>query len=452
MPFVGTVHAGGRRVLAQTIPFLPDVCHVLCSGNFSIEATLRLNGYNGTLTSSDISLYTSALGAYFAGDEMDLMLRLDLYPELEPLAAYLGDMESKAALVALALDIIKVYPRKNLFQGRLYAHYMSTLDAKIEKTKEKLRKRKDTLRLDEYKAEDAWARSVRFPGDAILTFPPTVSGDYARFYADLETLFEWPAPTFEPLTTGDAFAERVATHDGPWIFGTEKGGPELEAHLGPPFALAQTDTAISLYSNIPQLAEMPRLIRRHLVSEDPHWPRLTSHDTIGPKSKLTVHVARLTHLNYLRQLYTGVDAVQGPGDWGFAVAIDGKCAGLLIFKASKFGMKIEGEVRDDTVYMLSDTPVTNEKYPRLSKLMLFAAMSKEVQHVLEAKSLEPVNWIVTTAFSKRPMSMKYRGVFKLVSRKERADGTNVLNYAGPAGSVTLKQGFREWYRRFEEGK
>ena len=66
--------------------------------------------------------------------------------------------------------------------------------------------------------------------------------------------------------------------------------------------------------------------------------------------------------------------------------------------------------------------------------------------------------LVTTAFSKKPVSMKYRGLFQLLSKKEieEVDGTETdmskcyyskgyqLNYGAEMGQWTLAEGLALW--------
>ena len=52
-----------------------------------------------------------------------------------------------------------------------------------------------------------------------------------------------------------------------------------------------------------------------------------------------------------------------------------------------------------------------------------------------------VRTIGTTAFTKKPVSMKYRGLFALHNRKEDA-----LNYLGDAGKWTLDEALAWWQK------
>jgi hypothetical protein len=70
------------------------------------------------------------------------------------------------------------------------------------------------------------------------------------------------------------------------------------------------------------------------------------------------------------------------------------------------------------VYMLSDFPVAPTDYSRLSKLVLYASLSKESKLIAERVAKRRIKQVLTTAYSNAPESMKYRGIFKLHTRKE----------------------------------
>lgn len=448
MPFLGVVHHNARQVIGSCIPHLPARAHVICSGNFTLEATLRLNGYTGFLSGSDVSLYTCTLGAYFAGKDEPLAMNTALFPELEPLAAYLDTPEGRAAVVSLALDVLPVYPRKNLFQTRMFKHYARSWAEKVEKTIAKLKVRKAMLQLNEFHARDGWERALEIPAgceDVVLTFPPTYEGGYEKLYKAMDALFAWHAPAYKILTTGTEFAARVVERDGPWIIGTEKRDQAMDDVLGEPFADAPRDTKvrISLYTNIPEIS--PKVVRRQVSVKEPPWPRFTDHDEIREDSKLTVHRVDSSHANYIRQVYASVEIGQASAAYSYAVAVDGKCIGILLFQDPTFGMKIEGETRaDTTMYMMADIAVASVRYPRLSKLLLRASTSKELRRDLEGRTVREIEFIVTSAFSRNPVSMKYRGLYKLLTRKQEPSGIYILNYYSHAGLKTLPEALAAW--------
>ncbi len=84
---------------------------------------------------------------------------------------------------------------------------------------------------------------------------------------------------------------------------------------------------------------------------------------------------------------------------------------------------------------------------RLSKLVLYAVLSREGQLFIQQVLNRRIRTLLTTAFSEHPQSMKYRGLFKLVSRKPQEDGRFQLNYEAPTGQWTLREGFETWLKK-----
>ena len=74
--------------------------------------------------------------------------------------------------------------------------------------------------------------------------------------------------------------------------------------------------------------------------------------------------------------------------------------------------------------------------------MLAAALSTEVKTWLSQRLVTHVQRIGTTAFTDKPVSMKYRGVFDLAGRKP-----GKLNYVGAAGRWSLAEGLQWWLSR-----
>ncbi|MFX8106652.1 hypothetical protein ABTK92_20370, partial [Acinetobacter baumannii] len=67
------------------------------------------------------------------------------------------------------------------------------------------------------------------------------------------------------------------------------------------------------------------------------------------------------------------------------------------------------------LYLLSDFAIAREK--RLAKLIAMLATGRESTERYDRRRVRRTKVIVTTAFTDRPISMKYRGIFELLSRK-----------------------------------
>jgi hypothetical protein len=110
--------------------------------------------------------------------------------------------------------------------------------------------------------------------------------------------------------------------------------------------------------------------------------------------------------------------------------------------------------------LLSDFPVTPTEYQKLAKLVLIAALSKESKLLAERITGKRTRALTTTAFSKNPVSMKYRGLFQLIKRKENKidlDGLDLatayslqpyeLNYGARMGDWSLQEGLDIWKKK-----
>ena len=138
-------------------------------------------------------------------------------------------------------------------------------------------------------------------------------------------------------------------------------------------------------------------------------------------------------------LARGID--HSPGMWAFAVCVGDSVVGFIEFTRSKFG--------GNAVYVNSDFAVPNTRYARLSKLMVMLLLSKDVHAFLERKLLMRVTGVMTTAFTERPVSMKYRGVLELVKRgQKKEDGRHFLNYEGTFTDKSAQEVYAEWLNKY----
>lgn len=81
----------------------------------------------------------------------------------------------------------------------------------------------------------------------------------------------------------------------------------------------------------------------------------------------------------------------------------------------------------DAVWMKSDF-VIDHPLPKLSRLLIMGVLSSEFKDELDIRYKHECGVIATSVFTDKPVSMKYRGVFKL---HERCVGK--LHYIQDAG-------------------
>jgi hypothetical protein len=127
------------------------------------------------------------------------------------------------------------------------------------------------------------------------------------------------------------------------------------------------------------------------------------------------------------------------GMWAFAVSVGDTVVGFLEFTRSKFGL--------NEVYVNSDFAVPGTQYERLSKLMVMLLLSRDVKSILERRLMQRVHGVVTTAFTERAVSMKYRGVLELAKRGVKPDGRKYLNYEGTFSNKSAQEVYAGWLKK-----
>ena len=66
-------------------------------------------------------------------------------------------------------------------------------------------------------------------------------------------------------------------------------------------------------------------------------------------------------------------------------------------------------------------------------------LCREMRQILEEKSFNRLSSIYTTAFTDKPVSMKYRGLYELVKRGKGQERRPFLNYQGKFNDMSLKE-------------
>lgn len=144
--------------------------------------------------------------------------------------------------------------------------------------------------------------------------------------------------------------------------------------------------------------------------------------------------------------------------------VDKKLVGAYAFSAAPSMAQWEKYLPSPHIYLLSDFPVRLSAYRHLAKLVLIAALSRESQLLAERTAHKRIRSVVTTAFTDRPISMKYRGLFHLLTRKEKKSGAREgssisdnyyaqpfeLNYGAEIGKWTLAEGLSMWWKKYGE--
>ena len=446
--FRGSLPQDVQRIFSECVlGWNTDTVHVGCSGNFTVERVLSSLGGFG-IHSNDVTLYSSIFGAFLAKQSF----RIELKPDtgFEWLADYMKTPIDQCATVALATrltDGMKTTGeiKENVYYERMTKAYQNQFARLHGLTTKKV----ENLKLDllSYFCGDVMDFVDQVPqSGSFVVYPPFYAGDYTNMFKKLDILFDWDHPKFGELTDEIiATLYQKVTQKKHWLFGTDT---LQEAYAENLIGLAKTTNRgvpMYLYAS----SGKKRIVMPEQKTEPVNNSRLMPNQEIGKRISLAL-------LNYkqfqsLRSQYMNAFIRPGQATEAYGVLVDGYLCGVFAISAAP---NPGAFAEPSTMYMLSDFPVAPTDYPRLSKLVLYCALSKEAKLFYERVTKRRIRYLYTTAFSDHYESMKYRGIFKLHNRHENEmygktdDPHNgrrfIINYLADVGKWTLAEGFQIW--------
>ncbi|PFP29389.1 hypothetical protein COJ96_10825 [Bacillus sp. AFS073361] len=428
--FVGSINQDLRALVSEvTRSWETDEIYIGCSGNFTIERILKDRGLD--LYGNDVSIYTCTIGNYLAGLKEEMTVQAEAYKWLEP---YMEPGPNRIATLLLCTSMLDGYHRNEPFFQRRRKAYKDQWERLHAETVEKVKKGIDNLKMAGFWPGDCveWAQMA--PNDAgFISFPPTYTGGYEKLYSALMEVFAWQEPEYamfdkERLAVMvDAVKEKRF-----WMMARDEPIPGLEGYEVGKIQTSLRSKPLTVYANkAPKRITMPRQNTELLKV-----PRFTEKDVIREDSRLSVTKISQAQMNTLRSLYLNPGIAPASAGLNLGVLIDGKLIGAIGLSKSNYGT--------NEAYLMSDFVIRPVKYKRLSKLILATVISKEVKLLIEQAFNQRMRHVSTTAFTEKPVSMKYRGIFHLESRKKDPPR---LNYGSDTGRWTLEEAMNWWKQK-----
>ncbi|WP_407286468.1 hypothetical protein [Streptomyces sp. BP-8] len=434
--FQGTIPGPMRAIVRETASSWPrGPVYVPCCGNFTIERTLAGMGF--ALHSSDVSIYTTAVGWWLTKQPVGIHLRDESKDQLHWLADSLDDGVGTVATMMLGTRFLASVGREGLWHERVVRSYRDQWKAKFAETVERLNG--SDIELASYTVEDVRSWLQKVPRDApVCSFPPFYGGGYEKLYEPLNAHFTWDAPEYEPLSDADVVDVLGAITDRPyWLTASNHDVPKLHQYLRGVIKATPRAAPFYVYAS-----EAPtRIVAPRQPIEPVKAPRLRRGEEIAGPLKLAL--LKPGEFNALRSRY--LNPRIAPGAANLAIALkdgNGKVLGVFAMSPSSY--------TPDEAYLLSDFAVTPTDYPRLSKLIVLAATSSETRLLCQRAFSRRIRAVSTTAFSNNPVSMKYRGLLQLTKRgPSNEDGWKFqLQYQGAMGEHTLTEALETWAKRW----
>lgn len=443
--FHGSIPADMRSIVAEHVRAwdCEDV-YVGCSGAFTVERVVNsLNRFN--LHGNDVTLYSCAIGGLSAGRPVFFRLRERWQEQYGWLERYLDEPERALATLLLSDGLMagltaRDYPHNQWFARQRRGHEQQWARMHAQMT-DRIRER--LLCLRSFGAADVveWVKDV--PNDqGVVCFPPFFAGDYTAMFALLDAVWEWPSPDFAEMDDDARLrlfeAARERRH---WIFGTHtRLEPEWDPHLRGRVQTTNRGVPIWIYSS----AGASRIATPHQPIEPLLIPRLTDRQEIeGPLGILELTGGQFAQL---RSQYMNVNIKPGQPTVAYAVLAGGQVIGSYALSMAPTISQMDSYLPGPFIYLLSDFPVRPTRYRHLAKLVLTAALSQEGKLLAERSASRRCRSLTTTAFSQKPVSMKYRSLFRLLARRDSEDPLyrHQLNYGAELGRWTLAEGLETW--------
>jgi len=415
------------------------------SGEFTIERALLDLGLE--YRCQDTGLWASCLGRYLTGAESAITLRPEAADDLDWMKPFMATPEGRLACLAISMEMAEPWLRReeNGYFGGLAKAYQTQFPDLHAKIAGKLAATK--VRLDQFHQEDPvdfqrrWAED---PEGGFIAFPPVKAGDKASVSKSFKAIWDWADEVVTPPFNEKRLQLMIdlAKTRAEWVIGTKAALPDMEEFLVGTAQNTARGTKFHVYTS-----GRPRrqVVVPHQKVADPGLKKVNPLEVKG--GKLGIFLLKMDAFSSLRSQYLNERIRPGSVTAGFGVTVNGMLLGVFAIDTSTKAFSLAG-VESPSVYLMSDFPVVKGK--RLAKLVVMAALSRESQILMERITKKRIRSITTTAFTERPVSMKYRNVFKLLaknpaSEEDKREGYAwKLSYGGAVGLATLEATMKQW--------
>ena len=434
MAFTGSLNTEARKVVSEIVNgWNAEKFYIGCSGNYTVEQLIQQK--DAEIYSNDIALYSVAIGRYLTGQSLDVALLGD---ELAFMQAYISTPLDLIATLMLCTQYFQFEGKATPYHERMANHYRQHFPELHAATVEKNKPLLDSIKIKDFQACDVldFARSA--PDEAaFICYPPTYRGGYEKLYKRINQAFVWAWPKYR-VFDGDSFYEliSIARKKNYWCIIKDAQIEDLKDYLCAIVSTSDRAKPVYVYAS-PNKRTILDISSKKLSPF--RVERLNKNKIAWP---ICFEKINKEQLDLLRDEYLNKNIAQGKAGLNIVLYASG-----YVFGACSFTLNADFNTRDDAapVYLVADFAVSGTQYKRLSKLVLATVCSTEMKSFLEGYFCMNVPAVKTAVFSQKAVSMKYRGIFELRTRK-----AGQLNYVGQLGKWTLKEGFEWWMKNHSQ--
>lgn len=422
------------------------------AGAFAIEQIVSKACPTAKILSSDVTLFSSALGFYFANKPNTISIK-DTAVELVPFLKDKTDNESIAAAVLVFSDLaahIEKAKKIDYYQ-KLANHIINNFETYFNKAVEKLRKIKGAINnLDYYSMDAVELLKQVEPGDVVYLDPPYFEGGYEKMFKNLPNYFNFKEPEYTCIDK-EKVVEYLKDLDKCGITAYYKCFNKLDK---PPenYKLSMVfkhkyHACHCIYTNAQSTALFVK--RADALKETVKKYKIANEDlTINQDTKIEIVRVDNDVANHYRMLWVKKAEIK-KSNYSFLVLADKQIIGVICINSVMASILPSIRAMDKAI-IISDAASPMTKYNRLSKLILHLILTKDFLRTINELTLWEYTGFITAAYTNNPVSMKYRGLFELAKREELEEGNYKFKLIYHSKKIfnSIEEARDEWVKRY----
>lgn len=417
------------------------------AGNFAIESTAAAFNSKQRILSTDVSLYSMAIGLALQGTAPPIRLK----PELAERYPYVAEQLTPAGIAAGVVFMAEIGQSMRKSSHRHYQSLLADAEQRqkeiLDKLASKISAFASIMEAFTFHSMDAvpFLEQNAEPGDMVVYDPPVLLGDYEKMFKPLEESYDYEPIAYTQMdeVVKSAQLQMLAGRGCSVYYRTNNPieRDQVPAGFEQVYSYQYKWGGIyCIYSNDPKAT---RWVGR--FSPVPEtlaaYPLITKSDVIGPDSVATMLPVPAKVANHYRLMWVHKAEMTNTGR-ALLLFVDEKLIGLVTLQESvKFG--------SDLALIVSDPAAPSSQYSRLSKLVIMLCCTQEVLKWINDESMWEHTGFTTRVFSHSPVSMKYRGIFDLAERREDKAAVHkyTLIYQKRKGLwKTLQDALQDWVK------
>lgn len=443
--FLGDSPHSMRRYLIEVLRFLKEEGHeklwVPACGQFAIVKIALQSGYKPeNIWVSDISLFSSLCGNFYAGkpiDEIDFMLSDEREKEYKK---YKKE-ESKLAYLMWLMKISQLHPT-NDYEQAYYNEFQVNKQRYIDELKATLMAYRDYYAGINYDLLDLRevVTELNQNGGLMMINPPIYGGDYAKmFNFDPNIFFDPEIPQFHPDEYMELYeSSREGKSLSFWYKHKSAEGVDLnEVVYGKDFGADRVDYIITTQPEI-----LPKRLRGVLDSKEitqthGKYEILDADFELTSEVKISFKSTDADTAMYYRDLFAHRLGLNLTEEY-YLIFFDGKLFGVAGFNLSELRRMIS-----DVIFETFGFNTRMSKYSTASRLMSMILMSREFLDFVKAQAKTnrffDIRKFKTTCMSKYRKSKVCNGLQDIVKKEKMKDGQYKLLYIGDVFESTANE-------------